>query len=541
MAKALLLETAHLLPMETSSVPGTQALDEQFGFLIGALDSLSDAVAIINRRAGTLYRNRRFLELWEVPPALHEARTRVELFEWILSRVADPDYYRRTVQQMMQSRDYAATDVMLLKDGRFFERQCMPQYVHGTNVGLVITYRDVSGQHAAAEAARKAREFAERAAALKTEFLANMSHEIRTPMNGIVGLTHLVLKTPLNETQKAYMGKIQACSAHLLGVLNQILDLSKIEAGEATLEHVPVRLRAVLESARDVVALKAAEKGLRLEMEIDTGIPDNLIGDPLRLSQVLINYLGNAVKFTDAGHVRLHAVLAAQDGAVCTVRFEVLDTGIGLSEEQCARLFQNFQQADASTARRFGGTGLGLAIAKKLAELMGGEVGVASRPGAGSTFWFTARLGKGEAQEAAVDGAGAQVAAPDLRGVRVLLVEDNDVNQIIACEILAETGAAVDVASDGREGVRMALAGGYDVVLMDMQMPVMDGVAATAAIRVALGRALPIIALTANATAADRASCLAAGMDGYLAKPFDPAALWHAVVHWVGRAEPGGQ
>jgi CheY-like chemotaxis protein/nitrogen-specific signal transduction histidine kinase len=408
--------------------------------------------------------------------------------------------------------------------------------VHGANVGLVITYRDVSEQHAAAEATRRARELAERAASLKAEFLANMSHEIRTPMNGIVGLTHLVQKTPLTPVQKDYMEKIASCSSHLLGMLNQILDLSKIEAGEVALEHVPLDVRATLDKARDVVALKAAEKGLRLEMDVAPDIPASLVGDPLRLSQILINYLSNAVKFTDAGHVRLRAAACAQDERHCVVRFEVEDSGIGLTEEQGRRLFHSFQQADASTSRRFGGTGLGLAISRKLAELMGGEVGLTSRPGEGSTFWFTARLARAEAAHPVAADQGLEAAAPDLSGARVLLVEDNDVNQIIACEILAEAGVEVDVASDGREGVRMALARDYDLVLMDMQMPVMDGVAATAAIRRERARAaLPIIALTANATAADRDNCLAAGMDGYLAKPFDPAALWHTVGQWLRR------
>ena len=534
----------------------------------------------------------------------------------------------------------------------------------------------------------RGRERAEAASRVKSEFLANMSHEIRTPMNAIIGFSGLALKTELSTRQRDYMTKIQASSRHLLGLINDILDLSKIEAGKLDVESAPFDLLDVIDNVTALVSQRCAEKGLELVVDVAPDVPQALVGDALRLGQVLINYTNNAVKFTERGEITLRVRCTQQQAGRALLHFAVTDTGIGLTPEQQGRLFQSFQQADGSTSRKYGGTGLGLAISRRLASLMGGEVGVQSELGQGSTFWFTAQLGVAasahplpaqalsalqgrcvqvvddndtarEVLSALLEGMGLQVrraasgpealqhlqdleaqglrcevafidwqmpqmngvdlarqirrrwpegtprlvmvtshgrddaletfrraeldrvllkpvnasvlfdevsrlmgtalgvvpgdmtstpsmpasastgAPQHLRGRRVLLVDDNELNREVATELLHEAGLVVDTAENGRVAVERVLSRAYDLVLMDMQMPVLDGIDATIELREhpELAR-LPIIAMTANAQTEDRERCLAAGMNDHVSKPIEPEALWATLGRWLPAASP---
>ncbi len=553
---------------------------------------------------------------------------------------------------------------------------------NGQPGGLVGTFVDINPQKQAEAELASAKELAEEAARVKSDFLANMSHEIRTPLNAILGLTHLLQKSDLDKRQHNFVDKIHRSGRHLLGVINDILDFSKIEAGKLALNPQPFALNDLLNDLIDLTAEKAHQKGLEFIIDIAPNVPYELVGDELRLGQILINYMSNAVKFTEQGDIRLEIRLDETHNEGLLLYFAVHDTGIGLSEEQMGRLFNSFQQADASTTRKYGGTGLGLAISRILAEMMQGEVGVSSRLGAGSTFWFTALLQPATAEQLShslqpsldlrgthalvVDGnpktadaithmltamrfvvsiatdsvtaveqirqsmasnpielvfvddempqmngqqmaqqladmslseppsvvvlhrseyttpvdahdatviaahlskpvtpsllfdtamrlragheglsagrdrlgqrhaAGAEEALPTIQGARLLLVEDNELNQEVAHELLTGAGFSVEIAGNGQEALDRLQQSTFDLVLMDMQMPVMDGLTATRRVREQPQWAqLPIVAMTANAMEQDRQQCLAAGMNDFVSKPIEPEQLWTALLRWI--------
>jgi len=522
------------------------------------LDQLPIPIFLKDRAGHYLRFNKRFEEITQ--------RTREEILGRTIEHIASPRWAEATRRE-----DALAWQGQIVHSERRLMGFDPPRDVmvsrsvisSGGNEYMLGYFIDISEQRAARDAMQRAVESAEAASRAKSEFLANMSHEIRTPMNGIIGMTELVMESSLTPEQRADLALVKASAEALMNIVDGILDFSKVEAGKLDIEDVPFDLRQMVEDAVRVMALRARQKGLALRCTLPESLPRNVRGDPGRLRQVLINLIGNAIKFTASGHVEVALALEHDDAEQCGIGFTVSDTGIGIPPAKQQLIFEPFAQVDGSTTRQFGGTGLGLTICRRLVILMQGEISVSSEPGRGSRFSFTVPLrhtglaavaplravsaqaadraaGAGAAEAAAGPAPVADEAMPAAPGsLRVLLAEDNPVNQRLALRLLEKLGHRPTLADSGVAALEEATRTDYDVVLMDVQMPVLDGLAATRHIRQwELGgkRHVPIIAMTARAMAGDRERCLEAGMDDYLAKPIDLARLRQALAPYVARA-----
>ncbi|MBC7887005.1 MAG: response regulator [Ferruginibacter sp.] len=400
-------------------------------------------------------------------------------------------------------------------------------------VRVIGSMQDITDRKNAELETQKARFEAEEARKTQEQFLANMSHEIRTPMNGVIGMTQLLAGTELNKDQREYVATIKESAANLMVIINDILDLTKIVAGKITIEKTDYTLPDIISNSIKINQFRADEKGILLKWAIDKNIQPSLSGDPGRLNQVLINLLGNAIKFTEQGEVNLHVGLLEENEGSVTLEFSITDTGIGIAEDKIESVFERFTQVSGASTRKYGGTGLGLTITKQLIELQGGTIHVKSKQGEGSVFTFYLTIQKAKPQHDTGIKNPPKDQSYTLKDVKILLAEDNIINQKVATRSLSNLGAVVDVANNGKEAIALLQTKSYDIVLMDIQMPEMDGYEATRIIRTAISEeisSMPIIAMTASALIADREKCLLAGMNDYIAKPFQVPELYEKIL-----------
>ncbi len=510
--------------------------------LRATLEATADGILLVDHEGAIINMNQHFSTMWALPESLLVNRDDTGIMRYMQSLRVDNEQppTEDAALQNADSLEDPEFETLHLKDGRVFECGVQTANAGKEIIGRVYSYRDVTERYRSQQDLIFARDEAKRASTAKGDFLAMMSHEIRTPMNGVLGVAELLAGTHLNTDQADYVRTIRSSGETLLTILNDILDFSKIEAGKLQLERAEFPLAPLLQEITALFQFRLRATGPKFSCTADDSAPPVLRGDPVRLRQILFNLVGNAFKFTESGHIHVRVSVVAPPSAaphgvdqdkVC-LRFSVQDTGIGLTPEQTERLFRSFEQADNSVTRKYGGTGLGLAICKRLAEMMGGEIGVTSEVGRGSEFWFTAYLGVASARVApAPVGPSPHEAAPLplTPAVRILLVEDHPVNRMVMRGMLKRLGGAEPViAENGQEAVDIAGRESFDLILMDTQMPVMDGMEATRILRAA-GLTTPIIGVSAGALEEERQAAFAAGVDDYVLKPVNLATLGAAL------------
>ena len=496
--------------------------------LRATLEATADGILVLDRDGRVANLNRRLARLWLLPEELLARHDDSALLDHMAAAVEDPAALRALLTG--HAKDLKETfDILPLRDGRIFEASSRPARHDEQVIGRVFCITDVTERHKAERALIAARDSANSANRAKSDFLAMMSHEIRTPMNGIIGMAQLLEMAPHTEEQREYISTIQSSGEALLGIINDILDYSKIEARKMSLENIGFDLRLLVADVEKLFRQKAMEKSLGFTASVAESVPRVLVGDPTRLRQILINLVGNAFKFTARGQIGVNVEVVVLSPGRVSLRVTVSDSGIGIAADKCRHIFTPFEQADMSTTRRYGGTGLGLAICRMLCELMNGEIGVDSEEGVGSRFWFTAELETGVGEE----GRAPEAPRAILRqNTRILVVEDNPINRTVIGRMLERFGARdLDFAENGEEAVAHCAESNYELIFMDARMPHMDGLEATRALRAA-GNTAYIIGVSADAMSEERNEALAAGMNDYVVKPVVRDALAASIDRW---------
>ncbi len=530
-----------------------EALLFETALLEAQSETTIDGILVVTAAGKVVWRNKLLESMFGLPEGLLKTRDDSILLRHVTEKVENPEAFKMKVQYLYSHPEEKSRDELNFKDGRIFDRYSAPLVdSNGRNHGRIWYFRDITERKRNEQVLRDAKDAAEESNRAKSQFLANMSHEIRTPMNGVIGVTGLLLDTELTAEQRQYAELVRTSGEALLQVINDILDFSKIEARKLTLETTDFDLNTVLQDVAALLAIKASEKALAITCRVEPGTPSLLLGDPHRLRQILINLVGNAVKFTHQGSVSISARMESKVQNASTLRFTITDTGIGFPQARADALFEAFTQADGSSTRRYGGTGLGLTISRQLVELMGGQIGAESEEGKGSTFWFTAVFQK-QPQKQPLTFAAAATADRLTPGIaprhptqsrtrtvpapRILLADDSSVNRVVAVAMLKKLGYQADAVANGLEAVQLLCRGDYDLVLMDCLMPELDGYAATRRIRDPRSGArnplIPIIAITADAMSGNRKKCLEAGMNDYITKPVEMPKLAAMLQKWL--------